>query len=279
VDDKLYLTAAEARPPRDAPTGVGTGKRFAFSENTILVVGRIALVTTLLAIWEFLDGRVLPDFVISSPTQVAARLFVDMQSAEIWHDIVVTSTEWAFGYAIGAAMGIALGLLLGLNHLVRGIFEPVLSTINAIPKVALAPLFLVAMGLGPESKIAIAAMMVTLLMFYNTLGGVLMAPRALVDVLRVMGAGRFVILRKVLLPFLATYIIAGLKSSVPLALVGVIVGEFIGADSGVGFYIRTASNLFDAPGLFSGVCILIILTLIGNGLVQLLEARLLRWRL
>ncbi|HWG05915.1 MAG TPA: ABC transporter permease subunit, partial [Beijerinckiaceae bacterium] len=157
-------------------------------------------------------------------------------------------------------------------------FEPVLSTINAIPKVALAPLFLVAMGLGPASKVAIAAMMVALLMFYNTLGGVLMAPKPLVDVLRVMGAGRGTILRKVLLPFLSTYIVAGLKSSVPMAVVGVVVGEFIGADAGIGFYIHQSTGLFDAAGLFSGVIMLIILTLIGNGLVQILERRMLKWR-
>jgi NitT/TauT family transport system permease protein len=248
------------------------------SERMLLLIGRIALVAALLALWQFLDGRVLPDFVISSPTQVAARLVHDLGQPAIWNDIAVTSEELVMGYALGAVFGIVFGLLLGLNGLVRGIFEPVLSTINAIPKVALAPLFLVAMGLGPASKVAIAAMMVALLMFYNTLGGVLNAPRPLIDVLRVIGAGRGTIIRKVLLPYLSTYIIAGLKSGVPLAIVGVIVGEFIGADAGIGFYIRQSTDLFDAAGLFSGVVILIVLTLVGNGLVQLLERRLLRWR-
>ncbi len=125
---------------------------------------------------------------------------------------------------------------------------------------------------------AIAAMMVALLMFYNTLGGVLSAPRPLIDVLRVMGARRGTIVRRILLPYLSTYIIAGLKSGVPLAIVGVIVGEFIGADAGIGYYIRQSTDLFDAAGLFSGVVVLIVLTLVGNGLVQLLEHRLLRWR-
>jgi ABC-type nitrate/sulfonate/bicarbonate transport system permease component len=253
-------------------------RRHFVSERTTLVVGRIALVFALLALWQFLDGRVLPDFVISSPTQVAARLVHDLGRPTIWNDIAVTFEEWVMGYSLGAALGITFGLLLGLNRLVRGIFEPVLSTINAIPKVALAPLFLVAMGLGPESKVAIAAMMVALLMFYNTLGGVLSAPKPLIDVLRVMGAGRGTIIRKVLLPYLSTYIIAGLKSGVPLAIVGVIVGEFIGADAGIGYYIRQSTDLFDAAGLFSGVVILIVLTLVGNGLVQLLEHRLLQWR-
>ena len=248
------------------------------SERTVLIVGRILLVVAILALWQFADDRLLPDFVISSPVNVAARLADDLQRPTIWHDIAVTAEEWVMGYALGAVVGIVLGFLLGLNRMVRGIFEPVLSAVNAIPKVALAPLFLIAMGLGPGSKVAIAAMMVALLMFYNTLGGILVAPRPLIDVLRVMGAGRGTIVRKVLLPFLSTYIVAGLKSSVPLAIVGVIVGEFIGADAGIGFYIRQATSLFDSAGLFSGVFILIVLTLVGNGLVQLLERRLLRWQ-
>jgi NitT/TauT family transport system permease protein len=248
------------------------------SERTVLIVGRVLLIFALLALWQFLDDRVLPDFVISSPTQVAARLAQDLTSSKIWNDIAVTAEEWVMGYTLGVVAGVAFGLLLGMNRLVRGIFEPVLSTINAIPKVALAPLFLVAMGLGPASKVAIAAMMVALLMFYNTLGGVTMAPKPLIDVLRVMGAGRGTILRKVLLPFLSTYIVAGLKSGVPMAVVGVVVGEFIGADAGIGFYIRQSTGLFDSAGLFSGVIMLIILTLLGSGLVQLLENRLLKWR-
>lgn len=265
-------TAQERAAPRQAVRGP------VVSERMILIVGRILLVAAILGLWQFADGRLLPDFVISSPVHVAARLVHDMQRPLIWHDIAVTFEEWAMGYTLGAVMGIVFGLVLGLNRMVRGIFEPVLSAANAIPKVALAPLFLIAMGLGPESKVAIAAMMVALLMFYNTLGGILVAPRPLIDVLRVMGAGRATIVRKVLLPFLSTYIVAGLKSSVPLAIVGVIVGEFIGADAGIGFYIRQATDLFDSAGLFSGVFILIVLTLLGNGLVQLLESRLLRWQ-
>jgi NitT/TauT family transport system permease protein len=269
---------AEYAGPTGGASAPAVRRRGLASERTILLVGRILLIFVLLALWQFLDGRVLPDFVISSPTQVASRLAHDLQTVTIWNDIAVTAEEWVMGYAIGAILGIVLGLLLGMNRIVRGLFEPILSTINAIPKVALAPLFLVAMGLGPASKVAIAAMMVALLMFYNTLGGVLTAPKPLVDVLRVMGAGRGTIVRRVLLPFLSTYIIAGLKSSVPLAVVGVIVGEFIGADAGVGFYIRQSTSLFDSAGLFSGVIILILLTLTGNALVQLLENRLLRWR-
>jgi NitT/TauT family transport system permease protein len=270
------IVHVETAPEQTAP--VLAARSRGASERTVLIGGRILLVVAILVLWQFADGRLLPDFVISSPVHVAARLADDLQRPTIWNDIATTSEEWIMGYALGAVVGIVLGFLLGLNRMVRGIFEPVLSAVNAVPKVALAPLFLIAMGLGPASKVAIAAMMVALLMFYNTLGGILVAPRPLIDVLRVMGARRGTIVRKVLLPFLSTYIVAGLKSSVPLAIVGVIVGEFIGADAGIGFYIRQATSLFDSAGLFSGVFILIVLTLVGNGLVQLLERRLLRWQ-
>lgn len=260
-----------------APVDVGRRDAGA-SEQAILIAGRILLILAILALWQFADGRLVPDFVISSPVHVAARLVDDLQGGTVWYDIAVTSEELVMGYALGAVLGMVLGLLLGLNRMVRGIFEPVISAVNAIPKVALAPLFLIAMGLGPASKVAIAAMMVALLMFYNTLTGILVAPRPLIDVLRVMGARRGIIVRKVLLPFLSTYIVAGLKSSMPLAVIGVIVGEFIGADAGIGFYIRRSTDLFDSAGLFSGIFILIVLTLLGSWLVQLLERRLLRWQ-
>jgi NitT/TauT family transport system permease protein len=273
-DEALHLATA---PKRSAPRQAALWNSVA-SEQTILIVGRILLVVAILALWQYADERWAPDFVISSPTNVAARLVQDLQRATIWHDIATTTHELVLGYALGAVAGIALGFLLGMNRIVRGIFEPVIAAVNAIPKVALAPLFLIAMGLGPASKVAIAAMMVALLLFYNTLGGILVAPRPLIDVLRVMGAGRATIVRKVLLPFLSTYIVAGLKSSVPLATVGVIVGEFIGSDAGIGFRVRQSTDLFDSAGLFSGVLILIVLTLLGNALVQLLERRLLRWQ-
>jgi NitT/TauT family transport system permease protein len=273
ADETLQLEQAH-RPTllRMARPGAG------LSESMILIVGRTALILAILALWQFADDRLVPDFVISSPVHVASQLADDLQSATIWNDIAVTLEELLMGYALGAIVGMLFGLLLGLNRMARGIFEPVLSAVNAIPKVALAPLFLIAMGLGPGSKVAIAAMMVALLMFYNTLGGMLVAPRPLIDVLRVIGAGRATIIRKITLPFLTTYIIAGLKSSVPLAIVGVIVGEFIGANAGVGFYIRQTTDLFDSAGLFSGVCILVVMSLLGNWLVQLLERRLLRWQ-
>ena len=273
ADETLPMEQAH-RPTRLRMARPGAG----LSESMILIAGRIALILAILALWQFADDRWVPDFVISSPVHVASQLADDLQSATVWNDIAVTSEELFMGYALGAIVGMLFGLLLGLNRMARGIFEPVLSAVNAIPKVALAPLFLIAMGLGPGSKVAIAAMMVALLMFYNTLGGMLVAPRPLIDVLRVIGAGRAAIVRKIMLPFLTTYIIAGLKSSVPLAIVGVIVGEFIGANAGVGFYIRQTTDLFDSAGLFSGVCILVVMSLLGNWLVQLLERRLLRWQ-
>lgn len=248
------------------------------SDRTIISVGRIVLVLLILSLWQYADDRWVPDFAISSPLHVAARLGADLLQPMLWQHIAATLEELVLGYVLGAVLGIGLGVLFGLNHIVRGIFEPLISAINGIPKVALAPLFLLWMGLGIESKVAIAAMMVMLLMFYNTLNGILVAPRPLIDVLRVMGADRATIVRRVLLPFLGSYIVSGLKSGVPMAVIGVIVGEFIGADMGIGFYIRNATDLFDAAGLFAGVLILVAMTLIGSGLVDLLGRRLLRWQ-
>ncbi|MHB8695941.1 MAG: ABC transporter permease [Solirubrobacteraceae bacterium] len=248
------------------------------SERTVIIAGRILLALLILSLWQYAGGRWVPDFAISSPLQVAVRLADELVHPTIWQDVAVTLEELVLGYVLGAVLGVALGVFFGLNRIIRSIFEPLISAINGIPKVSLAPLFLIWMGLGIESKVAIAGMMVMLLMFYNTLNGILVAPRPLIDVLRVMGADRITIIRRVLLPFLSSYIVSGLKSSVPMAVIGVMVGEFIGADMGIGFYIRNATDLFDAAGLFAGVLILVAMTLVGSGLVDLLGRRLLRWQ-
>ncbi|MCL6637069.1 MAG: ABC transporter permease [Alicyclobacillus sp.] len=240
--------------------------------------GRVVLLVLLLILWQYSDGHWLPDFILSSPAHVAERLVQELSGATMWQDIGVTAEELILGYVLGAVIGTVLGLVLGLNRIAWEICDPVISAINGIPKVALAPLFLIWMGLGIWSKVSIAAMMVSLLMFYNTITGIQVAPRSLVDVLRVMGANRWVITKKVLIPFLSTYFVSGLKSSVPMAVIGVVVGEFIASSNGVGYFIRSSTDMFDAAGLFAGIVVLVAMTLLLGFAVKLLELRLLRWQ-
>jgi len=234
----------------------------------------------ILGLWQLANKRWLPDYLISSPTQVATTLwqYVTGVRPGLWTDIKVTGEELILGYVLGVVGGLAIGLLLGYWRAGAAIFNPLITAINGIPKIALAPLFLIWFGIGIESKIAIASMTVFFVMFYNSYMGVTTMPTNLVNVLRVMGASRYTIIRKVTLPQIGVPVLAGMKSSVPFAMIGVIVGEFIASQNGIGFLINTASQNFDSATVFAGIVVLMLMITVGMALVGLLERRVLRWQ-
>jgi NitT/TauT family transport system permease protein len=241
---------------------------------------RLAVFALILGLWQAADGRWLPDYLISSPSKIASTLW-DLLSGTtpgLWTDIQTTGAELVLGYALGVAAGVAVGLLLGYWRAGAAIFNPLITAINGIPKIALAPLLLIWFGIGLESKVAIASMTVFFVMFYNSYMGVVTMPQELVNVLRVMGASRWVIIRKVTLPQISVPLLAGMKASVPFAMIGVIVGEFIAAQQGVGYLIKSATQNFDSATVFAGIAVLMIMMVIGMMLVALVERRVLHWQ-
>lgn len=241
---------------------------------------RLVIFALILGLWQLASGRWLPDYMISSPSEVAKTLW-DLASGStpgLWKDIQVTAEELVLGYALGVVAGIVVGLLLGYWRAGAAIFNPLISAINGIPKIALAPLFLIWFGIGIESKVAVASMTVFFVMFYNSYMGVVTMPQDLVNVLRVMGASRFMIIRKVTLPQISVPLLAGMKASVPFAMIGVIVGEFIAAQQGVGYLIDSATQNFASSAVFAGIVVLMIMMMIGMMLIALIERRVLRWQ-
>jgi NitT/TauT family transport system permease protein len=243
-----------------------------------ITLGRIAIVLFLVVAWQLASGRLVPEYLISSPSAVAHRLYELFKSGDVWPDIGVTAEELILGYLIGMVGGIAVGVALGTSRIAAALIEPLLAALNSIPKIALAPLFLLWFGIGLGSKVAIAAMTVFFVMFYNVYMGMGTIPNGLVNTLQIMGASRRVMVRQLVLPQLTVPILAGLKAGVSFAMIGVVVGEFVAADSGLGYYVRNSTDLFDSPGVYAGIILLMLLVLIGVGLVTLLERRLLRWR-
>jgi len=243
-----------------------------------IALGRLAIVVVLVVAWQLCSGRLVPTYLISSPTAVAERLYDLFKSGTVWPDIGITTQELVSGYVIGVVGGIVVGVLLGSSRIAAALIEPLLAALNSVPKIALAPLFLLWFGIGLGSKIAIAAMTVFFVMFYNVYMGMGTVPKGLVNTLRIMGAGRWVMVRQLILPQLSVPILAGLKAGVSFAMIGVVVGEFVAADSGLGYYVRNSTDLFDSPGVYAGIILLMLLVLVGVGLVTLLERRLLRWR-
>ena len=243
-----------------------------------ILSGRLLIVVVLIAAWQLFSGRVVPAYLISSPTAVAHRLVDLFTSGDVWSDLGITTEELIIGYVIGVAGGVIVGVALGTSRIAAALIEPLLAALNSIPKIALAPLFLLWFGIGLGSKIAIAAMTVFFVMFYNVYMGMGTIPNGLVNTLQIMGASRQTMVRQLVLPQLTVPILAGLKAGVSFAMIGVVVGEFVAADSGLGYYVRNSTDLFDSPGVYAGIILLMLLVLVGIGLVTLLERRLLRWR-
>lgn len=243
-----------------------------------VTIGQVVTILLILGIWQAISGNVIPDYLISSPTGVASDTVALLQTKTMWNDILTTTQELVFGYAIGVVFGVIVGVLMGSLKYVSSVFEPIIAGINGIPKIALAPLFLLWFGLGIWSKVAQASMIVFFVMYYNVYMGMLGISPMLVKLFQVMGAKRGYVARKVVLPSLSIPIFSGLKACVPFAMIGVIVGEFIAADQGVGYFVLQATQQFDSAGLFSGIIIMVAMVLIGMAIVTFCQNRVLFWQ-
>ncbi len=245
--------------------------------RALLVALQIALLAALLLLWQFGVSRAnLPYF--SSPTLVAAKLVNIFANGSIFRHIRVTLTEIAIGYALGVAVGLALGFILGRSKFPSDMLQPFIIGLYSIPKIALAPVFIVWLGLGIASKIAIVFLASFFLVFFNTYAGLLGVNEELVRLARLMGASWPQALARVVLPAAAGQIFLGLKTAVPYAVIGAVIGEYIGSSEGLGYYILYASQTYDAPALFAGIIILVAIVFLVNYLLARLEARMIRWR-
>ncbi len=260
------------------PPGAG-GKLTRRGRQRVIRLGTQLLVTVvILGLWQLLSGRVIATFLISNPVDVVSKLIDVLQTQTMWSDISVTTQELVIGYAAGVVCGALVGWALGISEFFGSVCEPLINAVNGIPKIALAPVFLLWFGLGIWSKVAQAAMVVFFVMFYNVYMGMRNVPEPLVNVVRVAGGSRFYIIRKVVFPSLATSIFAGLKAGVPFAMIGVIVGEFVAADQGVGYYVLEATQQYDPAGLFAGIAIMVVMVLIGLSIVNVFQRRVLKWQ-
>jgi NitT/TauT family transport system permease protein len=223
-----------------------------------LVVARLVIVGAILLAWELLSGSVLPPFWFSSPSAIAGRLVVWLDDGTLWRHLEATLTAMIAGYVIGCAIGIASGLLLGFMPFVQRVLTPYLSGLYALPKIALAPLFIILLGIDIESKIALVAITVFFLLLYSTIDGVRDVDRDLVQALNLMGASRREIAQKVLVPATLPWVFTGMRIAVRYALTAAILGEVIGANRGIGYLIEASAGQYNATGVFAAVLVLVV---------------------
>ena len=232
----------------------------------------------LLLCWQFASGHLIRSIYISRPTDVAVRLYQAFSTGEILPDLATTGQELVLGYLIGVAFGALGGYVLGRSPRTATIFEPYVMAFYGIPKIALAPLFIIWFGIGLWSKVALAATMVFFLVFYNVYMGVRSVDRELVNMTMLMGANERQLTRHVYLPAAAPFVIMGMRMAIPYSVIGVIVGEFTSSVQGLGLFISQASSNYDPAGVFAGITVLLAFVMVANAVASRLERRLLRWR-
>ena len=239
---------------------------------------RVGITVVGLALWETASGRLIKPFWISAPSAIWAQLYAWVESGDLWMHMRITLTETVAGFVLGAVSGIAFGLALGLNKRLAAVLDPFIIAFYSLPKIALAPLFILWFGVGLASKIVLATFVVFFLVFYNTYAGTLAVEQELVDVLRLMGATRWQIVRKVILPSVLLWIFTGMKISVPYALIGAVVGEMMASNKGLGYLIQASAGQYDTSGVIAALFVLMI---IATGLHEILkqsERVMLRWK-
>lgn len=241
-------------------------------------IGQVLIGVTILAVWQFASGRLIDEFFISSPLAVAAKLLLWMKNGTLANAFSYTMQAMVLGFILGSICGFAVGFLLGRSDTAAKLFDPYITAIYCLPKIALAPLLIMWFGIGLESKIAMAALIVFFLVFLNTFAGVRDVSAIHINAARIMGANSWQLLRYVIFPSAAAWVLTGLKVSVPYALIGAVVGELISSNRGIGFLIGQASGLFDTAGVFAGLVVLAVTGIVLNSALKALENYLLRWR-
>lgn len=243
-----------------------------------LLVWQTVLATVLLGIWQFVSGRLVDSFFISDPVDVALRLWKWTISGYIFPHLWVTFYETLAGFVLGSLIGGVLGIWLGVARFMSRLLNPFLFAFYALPKIALAPLLVLWFGLGLESKIALSTVIVFFLVFYNTFTGVREVDQDMIDTVRLMKARRHQVLLQVVIPSAMTWIFAGLKISVPYALIGAIVGELIAANQGLGFLVQRMGADFDTTGVFAVLVVIGLLAIALNHVVEIVQIRQERWK-
>jgi len=249
-----------------------------------LALRRAALIVAIFALWELVTGGFGLGLVLTSPAILArpssalAELGPYAASGLLWRDLSTTLIEAMVGLVLGIIGGAALGLALGYSRRASELIEPVLVSLNSLPRIAVAPILLPWLGLGIASKIALSFFTVFFVVFFNTYLGVRSVEPELVKAVQVMGGDRMHLARFVVLPSVFTWIFAALRTSVSFALTGAVVGEFVGASSGLGYRLNIAAGLLDTKRVYLILLILMVFAVTLVEIAKRVEARLLRWR-
>lgn len=234
----------------------------------------VALAIALLIAWQILGTRSLT----STPSLVLQRLWTLAANGDLWSNLVPTLEETFGGLALGLLIGIVGGILMARSRFAAAMLDPYVIGMNGLPRVALGPFFVVWFGIGILSKVLLAVSIVFVVVLFNTREGIDSIDPDLIDALRSMRAGRWDMLRHLIIPSLMPWLLAATKIGIGLALTGAVVGELVGASAGLGWYITNALNVIDMTGAVTALLVMAVLAMLMYYAVLLVERRLLAWR-
>ncbi|AGS72436.1 ABC transporter permease [Streptomyces collinus] len=262
---------------------VTAAQRAARRRVALVWAGRIGLAVLVIGGWQaFTTWGLVDPFFFGQPSGIWQRL-IDLfehgtQFGSFYENIWTTIQEALVGFVVGSLTGVVLGIALGQSRYLSDVLGPYIKMVNAIPRIVLGSIFIVAFGIGVTPKILLAAVLVFFIVFFNAFQGVREVDRNVLANVRVLGASQTQIIRHVVLPSALTWIIASLHSAFGFAIVGALVGEVLGAQSGLGLVIKTAQNNFDPNGVFATMLVIAVIVLGAEWLIGKLEHRLLSWR-
>ena len=246
-------------------------RRQGLIEHAAVAVGRALLIGAILGLWAYAAGRWMDHQTVSDPIAVLNALYHLIETGRLWPDLWQTVFEVLAGYAFGALAAILVAALFAIFPAMEEALRPLLVAVYSIPKVALAPLIIMWFGLGDAPKIILAGGFVFFIVFMNIIAGIESMNRDHINIVRVMGADRFTILRKIVLPTAIPFLFLGLRLAIPEAMIGAVIGEFISASRGLGFLVYSASNELNTAVSMAALVVLVFVVAIGDILLGLAE--------
>ncbi|MGY3548905.1 NitT/TauT family transport system permease protein [Bradyrhizobium sp. USDA 4472] len=253
------------------------------SRVTLLAL-QVLVAVVCIALWQFFSsvpvfGRVLlPPFFFSNPVDVFSQIAKWFATGVIWKHLAITLWESILAFVIGSVGGVLIGFWFARQPLVAAVFDPYVKMANALPRVVLAPIFALWLGLGIWSKVALGVTLVFFIVFFNVYQGVKEVSRTVLDNGRMLGMSEGQLMRHVYWPSALSWMFSSLHTSVGFAVVGAVVGEYLGSAAGLGYLIQQAEGVFDVAGVFAGMFVLSAFVILIDIGVTLVERRLLVWR-
>src|SRR5438552_5013411 len=253
------------------------------ARHTLLTFQLLVAVLALL-VWHVLTTipiagvKLLPPFFFSTPSDVALRIIKWLAEGTIWHHLWVTLTESVLAFLMGSIAGILIGFWFARQPIMAAIFDPYVKMTNALPRVVLAPIFTLWLGLGIWSKVALGVTLVFFIVFFNVYQGVKEVSPTVLANGRMLGMSERQLMRHVYWPSALSWMFSSLHTSVGFAVVGAVVGEYLGSAAGLGYLIQQAEGVFDVAAVFAGMFVLSAFVILIDMGVTLIERRLLVWR-